>query len=211
MNHQQSGLLIAFEGIDGVGKSTQIRLLADKLIAQKYMVVITREPTDGRYGQQIRQLFNSRHISSAEEELALFVADRRQHVKEIIKPALTTGKIVLTDRYYFSTAAYQGTTGRNPEKIIKLNEEFAPVPDLVLLLTAPPATTVDRIERVRKESLNDFEQKSSLRKVSAIFDTIRRDFIKRIDGTASIMQVHKMIMHEVRLLLVRLLKDKQVL
>jgi len=121
----RAGLLIAFEGIDGTGKTTQIRLLAEKLTARGHRVVATREPTDGKYGRKIRELFTKRHHVSAQEELDLFIADRKEHVREVIAPALAAGKIVLTDRYYFSTAAYQGAAGQDPEKIIKLNQAFA--------------------------------------------------------------------------------------
>ncbi len=190
----QTGLLIAFEGIDGTGKTTQIRLLAEKLTARGYQVVATREPTDGPYGRRIRELFTKRHHVSVQEELDLFMADRKEHVREVIAPSLAAGKIVLTDRYYFSTAAYQGATGQDPEKIIKLNQAFAPAPDLVLLLMVPPHIGVHRIKTLRQESLNDFEKESSLEKVSEIFDNLKGDFIKRVDGTQPVEEVHKRIM-----------------
>lgn len=200
----RSGMLIVFEGIDGTGKTTQIDLLADELTRKGFQVVATREPTDGQYGQKVRQLFTSRHNVSLEEELELFMADRREHVEKVIAPALAAGKIVLTDRYYFSTAAYQGAAGKDPEKIIELNEKFAPVPDLLLLLVVPTSVGIHRIKTLRQEILNDFEKESALEKVSAIFESITRKFIKRIDSTGSIQEVHKMIMHHVE----HLLKEK---
>ncbi|MDH3776874.1 MAG: dTMP kinase, partial [Desulfobulbaceae bacterium] len=100
------GLFIVFEGIDGTGKSTQLHLLAEKLRQLGYAVVATREPTNGPYGQKIRKLFVDRGSVSQEEELELFIADRDQHVKEIIKPALSDGCVVICDRYYLSTIAY---------------------------------------------------------------------------------------------------------
>ena len=138
------GLLIAFEGIDGTGKSTQLPLLADWLRGQGCAVVETREPTDGPYGREIRALYRDRSRVSRERELELFVLDRRQHVTECILPALEQGRIVLTDRYYFSTAAYQGAGGSDPAAIFAANA-FAPEPDLVLLLTLPVAAGVARI------------------------------------------------------------------
>ena len=184
------GLLIAFEGIDGTGKTTQIRLLAHALTARGYHVRETREPTNGPYGQKIRALYLDRAGTSLEEELDLFVADRRQHVDEVIEPDLAAGKIVLTDRYYFSTAAYQGAAGLDPDRIIRLNEEFAPRPDLVILLVAPPGIGVHRVQVLRQETLNDFEQEDYLAKVAAVFDGLGQKCIRRIDATRAVEEVH---------------------
>ena len=202
----EKGLLIVFEGIDGTGKTTQIRLLAEKLTDRGYQVITTYEPTNGQYGQRIRELFTKRHHVSVEEELELFIADRREHVNELIAPSLAQGKIVLTDRYYFSTAAYQGAAGQDPKRIIELNEAFAPLPDLVLLLVVPTKVGVHRIETLRKESLNDFEKESSLERVAAVFEELEGDFIKRLDGTLSVEEVHQKIMVHVD----DLLKEKWV-
>ncbi len=188
------GRLIVFEGIDGTGKSTQINLLAEILTARGFEVVATREPTDGHFGKQIRQLYISRDGVSQEEELQLFIADRREHVNELINPALSEGKIVLTDRYYFSTVAYQGAAGMDPARILRLNEEFAPQPDLVLLLDIPASEGVRRIQTLRQETLNAFEQEENLEKVSTVFKSLKEHYIKTIDGTKSIDDVHSEIM-----------------
>ena len=100
IEQKRQGVLVAFEGIDGTGKSTQIRLLAESLRDMGHTVQFTREPTNGPVGQRIRELYASRAEVSKEEELQLFIDDRRQHVAEIIQPALAAGQIVLTDRYY---------------------------------------------------------------------------------------------------------------
>ena len=194
-------MLVAFEGIDGTGKSTQIRLLAESLRDMGHNVQVTREPTDGPVGQRIRELFTSRAEVSQEEELELFLADRRQHVAEVIKPALSAGRIVLTDRYYLSTAAYQGAAGLDPAEIIRRNEQFAPVPDLVLLLVVPPALGVKRIRTLRGESLNAFEQEKELKKVAEIFDLLDRGYIRRIDATQSVEEVQRTVFAVVRRLL----------
>ncbi|HHB76863.1 MAG TPA: dTMP kinase [Desulfobulbus sp.] len=184
----KKGLLIAFEGIDGTGKSTQVHLLADYLQAKGFEVVETREPTDGPYGRKIRRLYLNRQSSTPQEELELFVQDRRQHVDEVIAPALAEGKIVLTDRYYFSTAAYQGAAGMEPEAIFAAND-FAPRPDLVVLLVMDPEESVHRIEQLRGDSLNDFEQIEQLRKVADLFATFSDDCILRVDAAGPIDQV----------------------
>ena len=108
MHTLPNGLLIALEGIDGTGKTTQLKMLAEVLLSLGYDVVATREPTDGRYGQRIRQVLRDRSSMTPQEELELFLLDRKEHVTTIINPGLAAGKIVLTDRYYLSTVAYQG-------------------------------------------------------------------------------------------------------
>ena len=106
------GVLLALEGIDGCGKSTQAELLAAALRERGLEVVLTCEPTDSPLGQQIREYFQGpdRYLSP-KEELNLFMADRREHVAEVIDPALAEGKIVICDRYYYSSVAYQGALG----------------------------------------------------------------------------------------------------
>jgi len=186
------GLLIAFEGIDGTGKSTQLPLLADYLRSLGHDVIETREPTDGPYGRQIRALYSNRGQVTREQELELFLEDRRQHVQECIEPALNSGQIVLTDRYYFSTAAYQGAAGLNPEEIFA-RHDFAPEPALVLLLTQTPADSVARIRDLRGEVLNDFEQQDQLEKVAALFASFEHRCIVRIHAARSIPEVQASI------------------
>jgi len=195
---KRPGRLIAVEGIDGTGKSTQIALLADVLRQDGLEVVVTREPTDGVYGQQIRRLFQARDSVSRQDELDLFLADRRDHVARLIAPALEQGKVVVTDRYYFSTAAYQGGVGFDPETIIRQNELFAPVPDLVILIELSPAHAVMRIQRYRQDSLNHFEQEESLRQVAQVFKSLDRNYIKRVDGSQEIDVIHSQIVAHVK-------------
>jgi dTMP kinase len=182
------GRLIAFEGIDGTGKSTQLSLLADYLRGQCFTVVATKEPTDGPYGQQIRALYHNRGQVSPAQELELFILDRRQHVAQCILPALKQGAIVLTDRYYFSTVAYQGAAGCDPADIFA-RHDFAPEPDLVLLLTMPPQASVARIQELRGETLNDFEQQAQLEKVAAFFASFPHACIARIQADRPVAEV----------------------
>ena len=195
------GLLIAFEGIDGTGKSSQIRLLAATLEGLGYRVVITREPTDGPHGRKIRALFSSRDRITPTEELELFMADRVEHVREVIEPALNSGWIVLTDRYYFSTVAYQGAAGQDPEALMVANEKIAPVPDLVVLLTLTPEQSIHRIKALRGEVLNDFEQEEVLTRVAAIFSGIERPYIARVDASGPLSEVRELVEVRVRGLL----------
>ncbi len=195
---KRQGRLIAFEGIDGTGKSTQIAMLAEVLRRDGVDVVATREPTDGLYGQRIRRLFQARDSVSRQDELDLFLADRRDHVARLIAPGLAQGKVILTDRYYFSTAAYQGAAGFDPETIIRQNELFAPVPDLVILFELSPAEAVMRIQRYRQNALNHFEQEENLRQVVRVFNSLDRDYIKRLDGSLGVGEVHAQVVAQVR-------------
>jgi len=196
----KKGLFIAFEGIDGTGKSTQLELLGKYLRRLNIDVVQTREPTDGVYGKKIRELYEDRGRCTIEEELDLFLQDRKQHVAEVIAPALATGKVVLTDRYYYSTAAYQGAAGCDPDAIFSANA-FAPQPDLVLLLTMEPEESVRRIEQLRGEALNDFEQLEQLHKVARLFTSFVQDCIIRIDAVGTVDQVQAEVRRAVQPLL----------
>ena len=204
----RKGVLIAFEGIDGTGKSTQLPLLASALRDQGYTVVETREPTTGPYGQQIRALYRDRRSVSPEQELELFLLDRRQHVAECIQPALDRGAIVLTDRYYFSTAAYQGAAGCDPAEVFA-RHDFAPEPDMVLLLTLSAEESVARIRDLRGETLNDFEQQEQLEKVAALFASFPHSCIVPIHAALPMTAVQANIRDVVQQLLAH--KEKRCL
>jgi len=194
---KKKGWLIAFEGIDGTGKTTQIKMLSEVLRRRGFRVIATREPTDGQYGRKIRELYKNRKSVTPEEELALFLDDRREHVAQVIAPALARGEVVLTDRYYFSTAAYQGAAGHDPQKIIAANELFAPVPDMVIMLEAPVSLGVHRVQKLRGETLNDFEQEEALTRVAGIFAGLKGSYIRRVDGTGNAEAVHGLVMKNV--------------
>jgi len=215
-NQMNKGLLIVFEGIDGTGKSTQMSLLARYLREKGLAVIETREPTNGQFGQQIRALYTNRKGVSPELELELFLADRQEHVHNVLIPALQEGKIILCDRYFLSTAAYQGIVGRSsagatpgandtkpamaagfsPAEIIAKNN-FAPTPDLALLFCAPPWLGIERITKGRGDTLNDFEQEATLQKVAAIFDSLELPYIKRINASSSIASIHQSVLQAV--------------
>ena len=190
------GFFVVFEGIDGTGKSTQLHMLAEKLQQLGYAVVSTCEPTDGPYGKKIRELFVDRQAVSHEEELELFIADRDQHVHEVITPALADGCVVICDRYYLSTVAYQGANGMDPEFIMEKNKNF-PVPDLAIILEIEPAQGIDRIQNQRNENPNTFEEESYLRKVAAIFSSMQHPYIKRIGASDTIENVHQQVVKAV--------------
>ena len=194
------GLLIVFEGTDGTGKSTQLNLLAIALQKMGFAVISTFEPTNGKYGQQIRALYTNRQKTSLDDELNLFLADRKEHVDTLLTPALRDGKIVLCDRYYLSTIAYQGAAGLEPSMILDRNS-FAPTPDLALIFHAPIATGVQRITEGRGEIQNDFEKEDYLMKVAEQFALLDLPYIKRIDASGTIEAIHRDVLEQVMPLL----------
>ena len=178
-----AGLLVVFEGIDGAGKSTQIRGLAERLAAGHVPHVMSREPTDGPHGRRLRASATLGRLPP-EVELATFLADRQEHVDGLILPALAAGKVVVLDRYYFSTAAYQGARGFDWQDILQRNEAFAPEPDVVFWFDLSPEASQQRIGG-RGEAVTAFEQLESLRQVADIYAAIAktRPFVHRLDAT----------------------------
>lgn len=186
------GILIVFEGIDGTGKSTQLKLLRDYLKYKRYSVVTTKEPTEGTFGKKIRALYSNRGEVSREEELELFLLDRQEHVEKLIQPKLDEGKIILCDRYYLSTIAYQGAAGMNIEQITEKNS-FAPEPDIALLFQLSPQQSITRIIKGRGDNLNDFEQEEYLKRVEIIFNSLTFPYIHHINANQTIERVQREI------------------
>lgn len=162
------GTLIVVEGIDGAGKSTQVRRLAEALRADGRTVTVSREPTDGPWGRKIRASAAAERMSLA-DELQAFIEDRKEHVAQVIRPALDRGEVVLLDRYYFSTIAYQGARGGDVAAIRAANEAIAPKPDLVLLIDFDPAAALERIQASRGDVPDQFEKLDQLQAIRKIF------------------------------------------
>ena len=182
------GLFIVFEGIDGTGKSTQSKRLAEWYRSRGREVVLSREPTDGPWGKKLRESATTGRLS-AEEELECFLNDRREHVEMSIKPALAEGKVVILDRYYFSTMAYQGARGFDPAEIRRRNEAFAPQPDLLLILDLSVESAHGRIG-ARGDTANEFEQRDTLTRCREIFLSLRDEpFACVIDAEPSLNEV----------------------
>jgi dTMP kinase len=191
------GVLIAFEGIDGSGKTTQARRLAHRLRNAGVTVVLTKEPTMGPHGARLRASASSGRLDP-EAEVALFEADRREHVAQVIAPALARGAAVIVDRYYFSTAAYQGARGLDPAAILARNEGFAPAPDLLVILEIPVGVGLARIRERGDGAGNLFEREDALAACAAIFARLERPYVFRLDGTATADEVHARVVERVR-------------
>ena len=173
------GVFIVFEGIDGSGKSTHIKALAEELRSQGYNALQTSEPSKDRIGNFIRR-YAERNDSrlTPETEALLFAADRFEHVKTVLEPALRRGRIVISDRYLYSSLAYQGAGGLEVDWIREMNR-FAPKPDLGILLDILPEFSLQRVNR-RKTV---FEDSDYLRKVRNIYlQLVEEGELVRIDA-----------------------------
>lgn len=162
------GVLFVLEGVDGAGKTAVCDKLVDALLEDGHNVVRLREPTsENEWGREIRAR-SPRGELTPNEELELFIRDRAWNVQYRILPALESGQIIIMDRYFFATGAYQSTvTGLHWKEILKRNREEidAPEPDIVFILDVPVDVGLERIS-VRKGSLNEqFEQHDRLIKV----------------------------------------------
>ena len=149
----EQGLFITFEGADGCGKTTQLKLLAEYLTQKGYEVVITREPGAKGLGEKIREiLLNYEGDVSDRCESFLFLADRAQHIDMIVNPAVESGKIVLCDRHTDSSVAYQGYGRGLPVERIKMLNELAVNgrhPDLTFVFDIDVETSMNRVGQVK--------------------------------------------------------------
>lgn len=188
-------MLIAIEGIDGSGKSTIANYLKEELEKEGFRVVVFKEPTNSIYGQKIRQSFNNR--LDAHKELELFLLDRKHDVERNILPALKKGYIIVMDRYYYSTIAYQGARGIDIDKIKKMNEKIAPKPDLVIILDVKPEIGIRRIKE-RGDKPNKFEDLEYLEKVRKIFLELKDDNIVIVDANKNIEFVKNEVLKAIK-------------
>jgi dTMP kinase len=186
------GFLVAIEGIDGAGKTTQAAMLAGHLTAAlSTEVVSSKEPTAGPWGAKIRASAATGRMS-AEDELAAFLEDRKEHVAGFIEPALSRGALVILDRYYLSTATYQGARGLDVAEILRANEAFAPRPDLLVIIELDPEAAVARIGT--RGGANAFEAIDNLRAVHEGFARLGAPYrIARIDGSQGPQEVHHVV------------------
>ncbi len=154
----KKGLFITFEGVDGCGKTTQLKLIADYLSNKKIDAIITREPGAKGLGEKLRNiLLNYDGKIAPQCESFLFLADRAQHIEQIVKPAINSGKIVLCDRHTDSTVAYQGYgRGLNIDEIHYLNNLATGgfKPDLTIVFDVDIDTSMSRVgnEKDRMET-----------------------------------------------------------
>jgi dTMP kinase len=179
------GFLLALEGIDGSGKSTAAEGIVSALRGEGRTVVATREPTEGEWGRRIREMAASGRTVSPSEELRWFVEDRREHVAQVIAPGLAAGSVVVTDRYFLSSVAYQGARGLDWRGILQESEEQFPIPDLALLFRIDPAAGLERIRGRGHRAEPAFEERRFLLRVAAIYEAVERPWLQRIPAQRS--------------------------
>ena len=181
----KKGVFICIEGLDGCGKTTQAKLLAKKL-KKSHNALYTAEPSRGNIGTYIRKqcLYGEKRLSTVVEAL-LFAADRVEHVENEVLPALRAGRLVISDRYVYSSLAYQGAAGLGLDWIEKVNEH-ALKPDLAIFLDVDPKTVMQRL----KPKLSVMETMETQQRVRDVYlKFVAKGELVRLDGNSSKAEV----------------------
>jgi dTMP kinase len=174
----EKGAFICIEGLDGCGKTTQAKLLVKRL-RKSHNAVYTAEPSRGKIGAFIRKscLYGEKRLSSVVEAL-LFAADRLEHVENEVLPALHQGRLVVSDRYVYSSLAYQGAAGLSLEWIERINEH-ALRPDFAIFIDVNPKIVMQRL----KPNKSVMENLATQRKVREVYlKYVAKGELTRIDG-----------------------------
>jgi dTMP kinase len=195
-----SSLFVTFEGIEGCGKSTQSKMLNNYLLEEGYQVLLTREPGGPSISEKIRHiLLDKENIEMVPEtEILLYMASRAQHTAQWIKPALEKDSIVICDRYYDSTYAYQGAARKIATDQIKLINNFATfnlVPDITFYLNIPLELSFERIKNKKQDRL-ELESRDFHKAVKEGFDNIAKENQDRyiiINGDRDVETIHNEI------------------
>jgi dTMP kinase len=183
----KKGAFICIEGLDGCGKTTQAKLLAKKL-RKSHNALYTAEPSHGKIGTYIRKsyLYGEKRLSIILEAL-LFAADRIEHIENEVIPALKEGRLVISDRYVYSSLAYQGAAGLNLDWIEKINEH-ALKPDLAVFIDVNPEAVMNRL-KPKKSVMENLETQKKVREIYLKF--VEDGSLTRINGDKSKNEVAK--------------------
>lgn len=183
----KKGIFICIEGLDGCGKTTQAKLLARKL-RKRHNAVYTAEPSRGKIGTLIRRnyLYGEKRLSIVLEAL-LFAADRIEHLENVILPALEAGQLVISDRYVYSSLAYQGAAGLSLDWIEKINEN-ALQPDVAFFIDVNPETVMSRL-KPKKSVMENLANQKKVREIYLKF--VENGRLTRINGNKSENEVAK--------------------
>lgn len=183
----KKGAFICIEGLDGCGKTTQAKLLVKKL-RKSHNAVYTAEPSRGKIGTYIREccLYGEKRLSTVVEAL-LFAADRIEHVENEVLPALNQGKLVISDRYVYSSLAYQGAAGLSVEWIEKVNEHALP-PDFAVFIDVEPKIVMSRL-KPQKSVMENLETQQKVREIYLKF--VEKGSLTSINGNKSKNEVAK--------------------
>ena len=174
----KKGVFIVIEGLDGSGKTTQATILAKKLYPN-YNIMLTAEPSCGKIGTFIREscLYEEKRLPT-EAEALLFAADRIEHMQNEINPALDEGKIVICDRYVYSSLSYQGSAGLSLDWIKTINA-CALQPDFAIFIDVAPERVLERLKR-KKSVMETLETQQKVREVYLKF--VEKGELVRVDG-----------------------------
>jgi len=185
------GFFMCVEGLDGCGKTTQTKILVKELKKMGYEAIYTAEPSHGKIGRFIKRycLHGGKRVSSIVEAL-LFAADRYEHVENEVVPALKMGKIVVSDRYVYSSLAYQGAAGLSLDWIRKINQH-ALTPDLAIYIDVEPEIVVKRL-KPKKSVMENLETQRKVREVYMHF--VESGELVRVNGNKPIEEVAKEIL-----------------
>lgn len=183
---RRRGFFVCLEGLDGCGKTTQTKLLVESLKDKGYAAIYTVEPTHGKIGSFIRKycLHGETRVSNIVEAL-LFAADRFQHVEKEVAPALNEGKIVVSDRYVYSSLAYQGAADLDLKWIKKINEH-AINPGLAVFIDVEPETVIQRFKQ-KQSVMENLETQRKVREVYMKF--VENGELVKVDGNRSRQEV----------------------
>lgn len=186
------GVFICIEGLDGSGKSTQAKILTKKL-SKTYNALYTAEPSQGKIGKFMRKrLYEKTRLPTTVEAL-LFAADRIEHVQNLVAPALNEGKIVVSDRYVYSSLAYQGSAGLSLEWIEAINAN-ALKPDLCIFIDVEPKIVLDRLKR-KRSVMENLETQEKVREI--YLNYVEKGELVKVDGGKSKREVAEALYAEV--------------
>ena len=174
--------LIVFEGIDGRGKTTLSNMVLNSLVERNFPIVKFNEPTNFETGIEIRRFLRKEISLTREEQIELFLLDRKDSLEKNVYPNLKKGNHVILDRYFYSMAAYQSDETISPEQILEMNlEREYPKPDLVIYLDINPEISLMRTKR--RNTNEHFENLETLNKVRAAYEKIIPKSALRLDAT----------------------------
>ena len=208
-NDDTRGYLITFEGSEGSGKTTQVNRIAERFEKHNHEVLVTREPGGTPIGEEIRRILMHEECGKAmkpETELLLFAASRAQLVREVIRPAIEKGQIVLCDRFLDSTTVYQGVGRRIASEPVQLINTFAVgslMPDVTVILDLPAEVGLERARHRAREMPDRMEQENIefYRKVREGYLVLAKALPGRfivVDATKSVEEVEETIWENLR-------------
>lgn len=195
------GTFIVFEGLDGSGQSTQAGLLRDFFIQKGFKALLTKEPTAGtEAGKKIRKILDKKIKSGPRHLQELYAQDREEHLKNVIVPGLQKGKIVISDRYFFSSFAFGRAHGAALDYLLKINKNFL-IPDITFFLDVRTNICLERIQK-RGNARTLFENKEKFEKVYQNYKNVFKKFkdtakIHFINGGRPIKKVFEQVQKKI--------------